>query len=731
MDTPPLSSPSFLDSLNAPQQQAVLNLEGPLLVLAGAGTGKTRVLISRIVHILGSRRAYPSEILAVTFTNKAAQEMKERIHMLLGHSVEGLWLGTFHALCARILRTHAEGVGLESSFTILNKDDQLRLIKELLKLENLDDKQYPPRSYEYAINRLKDQALTPAQISHAPKELLTLPKLASIYSLYQERLKILNAVDFGDLILHTITLFRSSPQLLESYQDKFKFILVDEYQDTNIAQYLWLRLLAQKTHSICCVGDDDQSIYGWRGAEVGNILRFEQDFPNAKIIRLEQNYRSTPHILKAASHLISHNEGRLGKTLWTEESSGHKIKIKGLWDANEESRFVSDEIEHLHLKGHALSQISILVRAGFQTRSFEERLLNIAIPYRVIGGLRFYERLEIRDAIAYLRIVVQPRDSLAFERILNTPRRGIGETTLQLLHETARKENLTLLESSRFLLKIGAIKGAAQRGLSLLLSNISHWGTLLSKEEPSLLTRRILDESGYTDFWKQDTSPDAPGRLENLKELVNALQDFPSLAGFLEHISLIMDNATQNQTEQVTLMTLHSAKGLEFQTVFLVGWEENVFPHARALNEQGKKGLEEERRLAYVGITRARSNVYITYAASRQIYNQWQSSYPSRFIQELPLENIEHEGLQGMHTSPSSKERTSFFPASSKFPEKLIPSTPCFRQRQSLYKVAERVFHEKFGYGTILSIDPDRLEIHFDKAGSKKIIADFVSKISK
>ncbi len=725
-----LSSPSFLQTLNTPQQQAVLNLDGPLLVLAGAGTGKTRVLISRIVHILRTERAYPSEILAVTFTNKAAQEMKERVRNLLGHSVEGLWLGTFHALCSRILRNHAELLGLETSFTILDKDDQLRRIKELLKLENLDDKQYPPRSYEYVISRLKDQALTPEQVSHAPKELLTLPKVAHIYTLYQQRLKILNAVDFGDLILHVITLFRSFPEILELYQNKFKFILVDEYQDTNIAQYLWLRLLAQKTHSICCVGDDDQSIYGWRGAEVGNILRFEQDFANAQIIRLEQNYRSTPHILKAASHLISHNEGRLGKTLWTEETSGHKIKVKGVWDGREEARFVSDEIERLHLKGAAFSEMAILVRAGFQTRAFEERLLNIAIPYRVIGGLRFYERLEIRDAIAYLRVVVQPRDSLAFERILNTPRRGIGETTVQLLHETAREKNLSLLESARFLLQTSMIKGGAQRGLTALLSNISHWSSLAPQEEPALLTKRILDESGYTDFWVQDKSPDAPGRLENLKELVNAIQEFPSLSGFLEHISLIMDNATQNQSDQVTLMTLHSAKGLEFQTVFLVGWEENVFPHARALNEKGKKGLEEERRLAYVGITRARSNVYITYAANRQIYNQWQSSYPSRFIQELPKEDIEHEGLQGMHSSQNFKEKPSIFPTYSKFSEKKDLSPPRPSQRQSRYKIGERVFHEKFGYGLIQSIDYDRLEIDFDKAGSKKIMSDFISKVS-
>lgn len=722
------SSFPYAQTLNSQQQQAVFNLEGPLLILAGAGTGKTRVLISRIVHILHSRRAYPSEILAVTFTNKAAQEMKERVKNFLGHHVEGVWLGTFHALCTRILRNHAEFLGLDPSFTILDKDDQLRLLKELLKFENLDDKLYPPRSYEYTINRLKDQALTPEDLSHAPKHLLTLPKISHIYTLYQQRLKTLNAVDFGDLILHTLTLFKNNSLLLESYQDKFKFILVDEYQDTNIAQYLWLRLLTQKTQAICCVGDDDQSIYGWRGAEVGNILRFEHDFKGATVIRLEQNYRSTPHILKAASHLIAHNKDRLGKTLWTEESSGEKIRIQGTWDSEEEARFVSDEIESLHSKGHPLSQIAILVRAGFQTRAFEERLLNIALPYRVVGGLRFYERLEIRDAIAYLRIVVQPRDSLAFERILNTPRRGIGETTIQLLHEIAREKNLTLLESARLLLQQSQIKGTAQRGLSLLLAKIELWQSLLSQEDPATLTRRILEESGYTEFWLQDKSPDAPGRLENLKELVSAIQEFPTLPGFLEHISLIMDNAAQPQSDQITLMTLHSAKGLEFQTVFLVGWEENVFPHVRVLAEQGEKGLEEERRLAYVGITRARSKAYITYAANRQIYNQWQSSYPSRFIQELPSQDIEHEGLHGL-SSGMKERRHSSFPAS--FGQRTSISVNESSFSSIKYKRGERIFHEKFGYGTIQDFEGDRLEIHFDKAGVKKIMADFVRRVSE
>ena len=713
-----LSPTSECLSLNPQQLEAVLNLDGPLLVLAGAGTGKTRVLTTRIAHIIKTSRALPSEILAVTFTNKAAQEMRDRLEAAFGYPLQGLWLGTFHALCARILRLHAEALGLDSSFTILDFDDQIRLIKEILKQENLDDKLNPPRAYEYVISRLKDQALTPQEIHHAPKSLLKLPKLAAVYTLYQERLKTLNAVDFGDLILHTITLFKTFPEILASYQNKFKFILVDEYQDTNIAQYLWLRLLAQKTNSVCAVGDDDQSIYGWRGAEVENILRFEKDFQNARVIRLEQNYRSTPHILRAASHLISHNKDRLGKTLWTEESSGEKIKVLGFWDSYEEARFVCDEIEALYGKKNLLSQIAILVRAGFQTRSFEERLLTLAIPYRVIGGLRFYERLEIRDALAYFRIVAQPRDSLAFERILNTPRRGIGETTLQLLHETARSENCTLLESASLLLSIGQIKGAAQRGLTNLLSNIRTWQALLTQKEPYQLAQLILEESGYWDLWAQDKSLDAPQRIENLKELVNAIQEFPSFNSFLEHIALVMDNAANHHNDQVTLMTLHGAKGLEFQTVFLVGWEENLFPHPRTLNENGEKGIEEERRLAYVGITRARQNAFITYAANRQIYNQWHSSSPSRFIQELPLDDILHEGLQGMQTSTLGHFKREM--------------PPCVTQDDvsSFYKVGNRVFHDKFGYGTIRGGDKERLEIDFDTSGLKKIISHFVHNVS-
>ena len=706
-----------IEELNPPQRQAVLSLEGPLLVLAGAGTGKTRVLTTRIAHIIETHQAYPSEILAVTFTNKASKEMKERVDHLLGRNAPGLWLGTFHALCVRILRRHAELLDLDPTFTILDTDDQLRLIKEILRAQGLDDKQFPPRAYAHAISRFKDRAITPDKLSSEDKNLSGLPKISSIYELYQSRLKTLNAVDFGDLILHAVILFRSYPTVLEEYQNQFKYILVDEYQDTNIAQYLWLRLLAQKTRSICCVGDDDQSIYGWRGAEVGNILRFEQDFQGATIIRLEQNYRSTPHILAAATHLISHNTSRLGKNLWTDIGVGEKIVVRGLWDGGEEALFVSDKIEQLQKSGHPLSEISVLVRAGFQTRAFEERLLAIGIPYRVIGGLRFYERLEIRDALAYLRIVIQPKDSLAFERILNTPRRGIGHATLQMIHETARLENLSLLESARFLLKSGDIKGQAARGLTILINNLDRWRGLVSTQDPAQMTRQILDESGYTDFWAADKSPDAPGRLENLKELVGAIQEFPSLLGFLEHIALVMDNASESQGDQVNLMTLHSSKGLEFNTVFLSGWEENLFPHSRVLNEQGIRGLEEERRLAYVGLTRAKSQAFITHAANRYIYNQWQSSLPSRFISELPKSHIEQEGLSGMHPQLSSHQ---------------IPPKPpvYFKPRVHSFKIGDRIFHEKFGYGHIIDIDEDRLDIDFEKAGFKKLMADFVRKVS-
>ncbi|MBA3812982.1 MAG: UvrD-helicase domain-containing protein [Alphaproteobacteria bacterium] len=718
LDTQDITNPGFLEqvnSLNPAQRQAVELTEGPLLVLAGAGTGKTRVLTTRLALILLSRRAWPSQVLAVTFTNKAAHEMRERVASLIGGPVEGLWLGTFHSICVRILRRHAELLKLQSSFTILDTDDQLRLIKQIMKAEEIDDKKFPPRVIASIISRWKDRALLPEKVS--PPGSAFEKAAFHVYGLYQDRLKVLNAVDFGDLILLCLKLFTEHSDVLAQYTTQFHYILVDEYQDTNVAQYLWLRLLAQGSGNICCVGDDDQSIYGWRGAEVGNILRFEKDFPGATIVRLEQNYRSNAHILGAASGLIAQNASRFGKTLWTEQTGGEKVRIHGIWDGEEEARFIGDEVESLHRKGQSLNEMAILVRAGFQTREFEERFITLGVPYRVIGGPRFYERLEIRDALAYMRIVVQPYDSLAFERIVNTPKRGLGTSTLQTLHQYARMEQISLTEATVRLLETDELRGKAQAALQGLLYDISRWRKQLDTTRHGELARLILDESGYTAMWQADKSPEAPGRLENLKELVNAIDEFESLPLFLEHVSLVMENAKGTSSETVSVMTLHSAKGLEFNTVFLTGWEEGIFPHPRAMGEKGEAGLEEERRLAYVGLTRARERSIITFAANRRVHNQWQSSSPSRFIEELPAEHVEH--LRLTNQSHAFIRRTP----SPKLEAKEPLALPLIGKE---FHVNQRIFHIKFGYGHITAIEGDKLEIDFDHTGTKKVMKGFV-----
>ena len=604
---------SYLDVLNEPQRQAVEQTDGPVLVLAGAGTGKTKVLTTRIAHILLEGLAVPGQILSVTFTNKAAQEMRSRVANMIGPGAEGVWSGTFHSLCVRILRRHAELIDRQPNFTILDTDDQLRLIKQIQKAEGLDEKSMPARHILYFIGRWKDKAWLPDKVPESEKTQYfqggDQDPVLKIYQIYQDRLRILNAMDFGDLILLTLELFRRSPDVLQLYQRQFKYILVDEYQDTNVSQYLWLRLLAQTHKNICCVGDDDQSIYSWRGAEVSNILRFEKDFPGALTIRLEENYRSTPHILGAASGLITRNKNRLGKTLWTQKDTGEKVRFKSVWNGEEEARYVADEVESLQRGGENLSDMAILVRASFQTREFEERFITLGIPYRVIGGPRFYERMEIRDALAYLRIVAQPNDSLAFERIVNTPRRGVGASSLQTLAQYARLEQIPLLQAAKILIETDEIKGKAKSGLRSLLTDIDRWQTQKADLDVDELARRILDESGYTLMWQQDKSPEAAGRLENLKELVDALKEYDTLEGFLEHVSLVMENtrAADSSLEMLTIMTLHSAKGLEFETVFLAGWEEGTFPHQKSIDEGN---LEEERRLAYVGITRAKNTGY-------------------------------------------------------------------------------------------------------------------------
>ncbi|MDB5698669.1 MAG: helicase, partial [Alphaproteobacteria bacterium] len=640
----PSAEPAYIRGLNEPQRDAVLTTEGPVLVLAGAGTGKTAALTARLAHLIATRRAWPSEILSVTFTNKAAREMRERVGRIIGDAVEGMpWLGTFHAIGAKMLRRHAELVGLKSNFTILDTDDQLRLLKQLITAADLDEKRWPARQLAGLIDQWKNKGWTPAQVDAGESQAYANGRGGELYARYQERLKALNACDFGDLLLHMLTILRTHRDVLETYQQRFKYILVDEYQDTNQAQYLWLRLLAQERKNICCVGDDDQSIYSWRGAVVANILRFEHDFPGAKIIRLEQNYRSTPHILGAASGVIAHNSGRLGKTLWTEEAQGEKLNVIGVWDGPEEARRIGEEIETLQHRGGRLEEVAILVRAQVQTRELEDRFIAIGLPYRIVGGFRFYERAEIRDALAYLRVIAQPADDLAFERIANTPKRGLGDKAMAKIHSFARTIGSPLLSSAAQMLDTDELTPQARRALGNLVGDFARWRARLDELSHAELARLVLDESGYTAMLQADRSAESAGRLENLTELTRAMEEYETLGAFLEHVSLVMENDEARDTETVTIMTIHAAKGLEFGTVFLVGWEEGVFPSQRALDEGGNASLEEERRLAYVAITRARHRCTIVHAANRRIYGQWTSSIPSRFVAELPDAHVTHE----------------------------------------------------------------------------------------
>jgi DNA helicase-2/ATP-dependent DNA helicase PcrA len=855
-------SAAYLADLNPEQREAVETLDGPVLVLAGAGTGKTRVLTTRIAHILNLGRARPAEILAVTFTNKAAREMKLRVGQMVGQIVEGMpWLGTFHSIGVKILRRHAELAGLKNNFTILDVDDQIRVIKQLLEAEKLDDKRWPARVFASILDGWKNRGLTPDQVPAGEAAGFANGKGKKLYVAYQERLKTLNAADFGDLLLECIRLFRGHPDVLRNYQQRFKYILVDEYQDTNVAQYLWLRLLAQASSSslpgltrqsiplleedgspghdasrrpgddaeksgepahqknICCVGDDDQSIYGWRGAEVDNILRFDHDFPGAKIIRLERNYRSTGHILAAASHLIAHNEGRLGKTLRTEDIPGEKVQVTGGWDSEEEARSIGEEIEQLQRGArdqgldHPLDEIAILVRASFQMREFEDRFIQLGLPYRVIGGPRFYERTEIRDALAYLRVIAQPADDLAFERIVNVPKRGLGDATVQMLHDYARKQRIPLTEAAATLSATDEMKPKPRLALRELMAGFERWRAKKDAMPHTELAEIVLDESGYTEMWQKDRSADAAGRLENLKELVRSMQDFENLAGFLEHISLVMDRDSAEGEQAVNIMTLHSAKGLEFDTVFLPGWEEGLFPHQRSLDESGRAGLEEERRLAHVGLTRARKRAKIYFATNRRIHGMWTSTLPSRFLDELPEADVEVKepaggsggfGMSGYgasrfdemasfgsnYTTPgwqraqqrrgaggfSENGQPRYVPDgvfnqdadSEAYSDNLSPnssSPPPLRGRSaaaggreggassgksrrpsapltiegelvakssgaaSSFAAGDRVFHQKFGNGNVTAVDGNKLTIHFDKAGEKRVVDSFVERV--
>ena len=747
------AGPAYLDGLNAEQREAVEATEGPVLMLAGAGTGKTRALTTRLAHILFTRRAQPFQLLAVTFTNKAAREMKERIGALIGERVEGLqWLGTFHSIGAQILRRHAEIVGLKPGFTILDADDSVRLAKQVIEAAGLDEKRWSGRGLASVIDGWKNRGLTPDKVSANEGWHFAEGRGVLLYSAYQERLKTLNAADFGDLLLHNLTIFQRHPDILAQYQDKFRYMLVDEYQDTNVAQYLWLRLLAQRHKNICCVGDDDQSIYGWRGAEVENILKFEKDFPGARVIRLERNYRSTPAILNAASTLISANKTRLGKTLWTEAAEGERVKVRGIWDGDEEARLIGDDIEAEQAKGRALSGMAVLVRASFQMRAFEERFNTLGLPYRVIGGPRFYEREEVRDAVSYLRLVRSADDDLAFDRIANKPARKLGGQTLQAVHALARARAIPLMAASRALIEADDLGAAARGALLKFVEMVDRWAREVESMSPRDLTELILDESGYTDYWKNNKTAKADSKLDNLKEVVQAVSEFDTLAAYLDHVALVADRNENSETSAVWLMTLHAAKGLEFPVVFLPGWEEGVFPSQRSLDEGGSPALEEERRLAYVGITRARESCRISFAANRQMYGRWQTALPSRFIDELPPDAVDVVSQPGLYGNAAAA-----LPGHSRFDASAVddgayydnpgwrraraastrpsPAAPMIEGRArdvsisaggAKFAVGTRVFHDKFGYGRVILAEGQKLTVDFEHSGAKKVVDSFV-----
>jgi DNA helicase II / ATP-dependent DNA helicase PcrA len=801
-------SHAYLAGLNPEQRAAVETLDGPVLVLAGAGTGKTRVLTTRIAHILNLQRASAHQILAVTFTNKAAREMKERIGHLVGGAVEGMgWLGTFHAIGVKILRRHHELVGLKSGFTILDTDDQIRLMKQVIEAEGIDKERWPARGLANLIDSWKNRALTPDKVPAGEAMSFAGGKGQVLYAAYQKRLKELNACDFGDLLVENIRLFREHPDVLAEYQRRFRYILVDEYQDTNVAQYLWLRLLAQnpgagtgaaanRQSNVCCVGDDDQSIYGWRGAEVDNILRFDKDFPGAKIIRLERNYRSTGHILAAASTLIAKNTGRLGKTLFTDDKLGEKVTVTGVWDDEEEARTICDEIEAEQKHGANLNEIAILVRASFQMRSLEDRLVTTGIPYRVIGGPKFYERQEIKDAIAYLEVTLNPSNDLKFERIVNVPKRGLGDTTIKRLRELALARQMPMYAAAREMVQTDDLTGKTRRSMADLIASFERWRGQVETMRHTELAELILDESGYTAMWQADKSPQSQSRLENLKELVRFMHDFENLAGFIEHVSLVMDTNQGDDGERVSLMTLHAAKGLEFDTVFLPGFEEGLFPHQRALDESGLEGLEEERRLAYVGITRAKKRAKVSFAQNRRNRGLYASAVPSRFVDELPEDHVEvieskaqfggayknfgfanPFGASRFDADPERTASGGFEPAarstydtpgwqrakartaandaaasrpvdrdaarnfdrdaarkaarqaaSRKGPLTIEGKLSASSSSVSTFKAGERVFHDKFGYGTISAVEGNKLTIQFEKAGEKHVVDSFVER---
>ncbi len=732
---------NYLNLLNNEQRKAVEITEGALLVLAGAGSGKTRVLTFRILHLLFNKIANPSQILAVTFTNKAANEMKTRIGKLINLPIDKMWVGTFHSLSLRILRQHYEEVGLKKNFAIIDTDDQLKLIKNICEAEKIDTKELSAKYYLNCIDSLKNRGITPLELKEN-KYRKNDKELRKIYSTYQSELIRLNIVDFGDLILHCINIFKKKKLILDKYQKYFKYIHVDEYQDINPIQQDWIKLLYQGNKNICCVGDDDQSIYSWRGADVSNLLNFKKNFSSTKIIRLEQNYRSTQNILNCASNLISKNKGRYGKELWSNNEKGEKIKISGFWDTKEESIFVSDEIEKLLKNKNKLSEISILFRVAAHTRSFEERLINLGLPYKIIGGLRFYERREIKDIIAYLRLVNNLSDDLAFERIINIPRRGIGKSTLTKITSFSRLNNISMFEAAK---QINfKVNSKTKLELYKFIDNVLKWKKVQNKFDHIELARVIIEDSGYLEFLKNEEknsrNPENLSRIDNINEFVESLKDFENLEGFLEHVSLVMENITNTSEETITLMTMHAAKGLEFDYVFLAGWEEGVFPSNRSIEEHGNKGLEEERRLAYVALTRARKKIFISYVnQNRYSYNSHDYNIPSRFISELPEELIEINDSKYIQENNFLED----FVEEDKFDMDII--TP---GRQRLinnfkkdvidwdlnqdfsndyeFQIGSKIYHKKYGYGKITSMDNEKAMINFENFSSKKIYLKFL-----
>ena len=737
-------SPNYLSDLNEQQRAAVMHTEGPLLILAGAGTGKTRVLTSRLAHIIDQKKAFPSNILAVTFTNKAAREMQVRIGNIIGSAIEGMnWLGTFHSIGAKLLRIHAEEASLKSDFTILDTDDQLKVIKEVIKILNIDEKRFPPRYFLSQIENWKNKGLPPEKVAKSEPDIIGHEKSVEVYSSYQKRLSRLNSADFGDLLLLPLKLLMENDSLLHKYQSIFSYTLVDEYQDTNSVQYLLLKLLSQRNLNIACVGDDDQSIYGWRGADVNNILNFEKDFSGAKIIRLEKNYRSTKNILGAARSLISNNKDRLGKELSSyREHDGDKVKIKSLYSAEDEARFVSDEIDTIISKNENLNNTAVLVRASFQMREFEDRFIINSIPYRVIGGPRFYERQEIRDVIAYLQLVVNPNHDLKFERVINTPRRGLGDTTLRKINDAARRDNVSLYDISKKIIDTDELGANPRTQLKSFLSMVDSWREKINKVDHITLTELILEDSGYITMWENEKTPNSESRIENIKELIGQLSEFQSLAEFLDHVSLVMDVENDDNTSKVNLMTLHSAKGLEFNYVFMPGMEEGVFPNQRSLDEKGNTGLEEERRLAHVGITRAKKYLFLSYAQNRRVYGNYTQSIASRFLSEIRPEFIEEELIYDtyaqQYSSFSGKNNNQKNYANGRTALERLQATGHFDNleyddltfNQDInISPNQRVFHTKFGYGTVIDCDNDRIEVEF-KTGKKIVLASYLELVN-